>query len=83
MRISPVIRDTFESLERDDDALTHLRALRGLKTWLVEADQRALEEARDPGFTWEQIGEAQGRARQAVHRQATQTPPRPRVRGLT
>ena len=78
-----LIRDSFKNLERGGDPLHELAAIRTVQGWLREREQATLERAREKGRTWEEIGEAQGRPRQAVHRQATKTPRRPSVKGLT
>jgi hypothetical protein len=58
-----------------------LAAIRTLRGWLREQEQESLAAARAQDYSWQQIGQAQGRSRQAVQRQATRT--RPRVPGRT
>ena len=82
-RIPILIQDGFKSLEVPTDPLHELAAIKTVEGWLQGQEQDATERARQLGRTWEEIGEAQGRPRQAVHRQATKTPKRPRVTGLT
>ena len=74
----------FALLAREEeDALLRLAALRTLRGWLGEQERAALAAARAQDYSWEEIGRAQGRPRQAVQRQARQRPQRPRVPGLT
>jgi hypothetical protein len=81
--IPPLIRDYLRELEQSSDPLERLRAIRGVATWLRASEDSEIERAREGGMSWQQIGEAQGRPRQVVHRQASKTPYRPRVKGLT
>ena len=60
-----------------------LAALGTLRGWLGAQERAALAAARAQDYSWEGIGRAQGRPRQAVQRQARQRPQRPRVPGLT
>ena len=83
MTISPVIHDYIETLERSQDPLVRLRAIRGIARWLRDLESEATTKARESGATWAEIGASQDRPRQAVHRQASKTPHRPRVEGLT
>jgi hypothetical protein len=79
-----LIRDAFALLGREEeDALLRLAALRTLRGWLGEQELAALAAARAQDYSWEEIGRAQGRPRQAVQRQARRRPRRPRVPGLT
>ena len=83
-KLPPLIRDAFALLGREEeDALLRLAALRTLRGWLGEQARAALAAARAHDYSWEEIGRAQGRPRQAVQRQARQRPQRPRVPGLT
>ena len=82
MALPPLIRDAFELLAREEeDALVQLAAIRTLRGWLGERERGGLLIARAQDYSWEEIGRAQGRPRQAVQRQARQT--RPPVLGLT
>jgi hypothetical protein len=84
LELPPLIRDAFALLGREEeDALLRLAALRTLRGWLGEQERAALAAARAHDYSWEEIGRAQGRPRQAVQRQARQRPQRPRVPGLT
>jgi hypothetical protein len=85
LEIPALIRDDFESLDNSGtEPRDRLRAIRSLQVWLSQALEVATQLARERGMTWEEIGEAQNRPRQVVHRQATsKAPRRPRVRGLT
>jgi len=83
MTISPVIHDYIETLERSQDPLVRLRAIRGIARWLRDLESEATTKARESGATWAEIGASQDRPRQTVHRQASKTPHRPRVEGLT
>src|SRR6266516_6685121 len=77
--LPPLIRDAFELLAREDeDALVQLAAIRTLRGWLGEREPASLLVARAQNYTWEEIGRAQGRPRQAVERQAKRAQ-RPRV----
>ena len=81
--LPPLIRDAFELLAREEeDALIELAAIRTLRGWLGEREPAGLAAARAQDCSWEEIGQAQGRPRQAVERQARQAQ-RPRVLGLT
>jgi hypothetical protein len=83
LALPPLIRDAFELLAREEeDALVQLAAIRTLAGWLGERERGGLAIARAQDYSWEEIGRAQGRPRQAVHRQARQAQ-RPRVFGLT
>ena len=83
MPLPPLIRDAFELLAREEqDALIELAAIRTLRGWLGEREPAGLAAARAQDCSWEEIGQAQGRPRQAVQRQARQAQ-RPRVLGLT
>lgn len=81
--IPPLIRDYFRILDAETNRTSRLRAIRGLMLWLREREDEEIELAREAGMSWREIGEAQERPRQVVHRQASQTRRRPRVRGLT
>jgi hypothetical protein len=82
LALPPLIRDAFELLAREEeDALIQLAAIRTLAGWLGERERAGLAAARAQDYSWEEIGRAQGRPRQAVQRQARQT--RPPVLGLT
>ena len=84
MPLPPLIRDAFELLAREEeDALVQLAAIRTLRGWLGERERASLLVARAQDYTWEEIGRAQGRPRQALHRQASRQAQRPRVLGLT
>ncbi len=81
--LPPLIRDAFELLAgEEEDALVQLAAIRTLAGWLGERERGGLAIARAQDYSWEEIGRAQGRPRQAVQRQARQAR-RPRVLGLT
>ncbi len=81
--LPPLIRDAFELLAREEeDALVQLAAIRTLRGWLGERERGGLAAARAQDYSWEEIGRAQGRPRQAVQRQARRAQ-RPRVLGLT
>jgi hypothetical protein len=81
--LPPLIRDAFELLAREEeDALVQLAAIRTLRGWLGVRERGGLAIARAQDYSWEEIGRAQGRPRQAVQRQARQAQ-RPRVFGLT
>jgi len=83
--LPPLIRDAFELLareEEEEDALVQLAAIRTLRGWLGEREPASLLVAHAQDYSWEEIGRAQGRPRQAVQRQARQAQ-RPRVFGLT
>ena len=83
MPLPPLIRDAFELLAREEeDALVQLAAIRTLRGWLGERERGGLAAARAQDYSWEEIGRAQGRPRQAVQRQARRAQ-RPRVLGLT
>jgi hypothetical protein len=83
LALPPLIRDAFELLAREEeDALVQLAAIRTLAGWLGERERGGLAIARAQDYSWEEIGRAQGRPRQAVQRQARQAQ-RPRVFGLT
>ena len=83
LALPPLIRDAFELLAREEeDALVQLAAIRMLAGWLGERERAGLAAARAQDYTWEEIGHAQGRPRQAVQRQARQAQ-RPRILGLT
>jgi hypothetical protein len=83
LALPPLIRDAFELLAREEeDALVQLAAIRTLRGWLGERERGGLAIARAQDYSWEEIGRAQGRPRQAVQRQARQAQ-RPRVFGLT
>jgi hypothetical protein len=81
--IPPLIHDYIRVLDENANRRSRLRAIRGLMLWLREREAEEIELAREAGMSWQQIGEAQERPRQVVHRQASQTPRRARVRGLT
>jgi hypothetical protein len=82
--LPPLIRDAFELLAREEeDALVQLAAIRTLRGWLGECERAGLAAARAQDYSWEEIGRAQGRPRQAVQRQASRQAQRPRVLGLT
>src|SRR3989441_13196136 len=82
--LPPLIRDAFELLAREEeDALVQLAAIRTLRGWLGERERGGLAIARAQDYSWEEIGRAQGRPRQAVQRQASRQAQRPRVLGLT
>ena len=83
MTIPPLIGDYLRTLEESSDPLERLRAIRGVAIWLRETEDAEIERAREEGMSWQQIGEAQDRPRQVVHRQASKTSHRPRVEGLT
>jgi hypothetical protein len=85
LTVPALIRDDFELLDNPrTEPRDRLRAIRSIQLWLSQALEATTQLARETGMTWEQIGEAQSRPRQVVHRQATsRTPRRPRVRGLT
>lgn len=84
LSIPPLIRDYLDSLDRGSDLVTDLRAIRGIAHWLRELEDATIASAREAGMTWEEIGAAQERPRQNVHRQAnSKTPYRPLIRGLT
>lgn len=84
MPLPPLIRDAFELLAREEeDALVQLAAIRTLRGWLGERERGGLAIARAQDYSWEEIGRAQGRPRQAVQRQASRQAQRPRVLGLT
>jgi len=51
--------------------------------WLRDLESEETTKARESGATWAEIGASQDRPRQTVHRQASKTPHRPRVEGLT
>ena len=82
-QLPSVIRDYVVALQTSNDPATRLRAIRGIGQWLIWAEREEIDRARERGMTWEEIGEAQDRPRQVVHRQASKTPHRPRVKGLT
>jgi hypothetical protein len=81
--VPAIIRDYMELLNLSDTPAPRLRAMRGILQWLREVERIEIERARESGMTWEEIGDAQDRPRQVVHRQASKTPHRPRVNGLT
>jgi hypothetical protein len=83
MPIPELIRDYIRTLDVGTDRAARLRAMRGVALWLRQSEDHEIELAREAGMSWQQIGEAQARPRQVVHRQASQAPHRPRVRGLT
>lgn len=83
MPIPSLICDHLRTLDRCVEPLGRLRAIRGVGRWLRESEETEIERAREAGMSWQQIGEAQDRPRQVVHRQASRTPHRERVRGLT
>ena len=49
----------------EEDALVQLAAIRTLGGWLGERERAGLTVARAQDYTWEEIGRAQGRPRQA------------------
>jgi hypothetical protein len=82
--VPPLIRDVFELLAcEEEDALVHLAAIRTLGGWLGGRERLSLAAARAQEYTWEEIGAAQGRPRQALQRQASRQAQRPPVLGLT
>jgi hypothetical protein len=84
LSVPPLIRAYWELLQTEDDPAVRLRAIRGLGQWLRAVEEAEIERAREARMTWEEIGAAQDRPRQVVHRQASSTTPyRPNVRGLT
>jgi hypothetical protein len=60
-----------------------LAAIRTLRGWLGGRERLSLAAARAQEYTWEEIGAAQGRPRQALQRQASRQAQRPPVLGLT
>ena len=67
MALPPLIRDAFELLAcEEEDALVQLAAIRTLRGWLGARERAGLAVARAQDYTWEEIGRAQGRPRQAV-----------------
>jgi hypothetical protein len=82
--VPPLLGEYWELLQSEDDSAVRLRAIRGLGQWLRAVEEAEIERAREAHMTWEEIGAAQDRPRQVVHRQASsRTPYRPNVRGLT
>jgi hypothetical protein len=56
-----------EDLEADDPAVG-LRAVVALRRLAEEVEARHVRRARDLGWSWEQIGDALGVTKQAVHK---------------
>src|SRR4051794_2845585 len=83
MAIPDLIHDYLRTLDESPEPLRRLRAIRGVSRWLRASEETEIRRAREIGMSWQQIGEAQDRPRQVVHRQASRTPHRPRVKGLT
>jgi hypothetical protein len=52
-----------------DSPLTVMHAMTQMRELLLAYERAAVEEARERGSTWDEIGEALGRTRQSVHRQ--------------
>ena len=70
--------DSVVLLDRsgDPDPWTALRAIRGLRGHLDDAERRAVGEARAEGATWSRIGEALGCSRHVVeskHRESARS----------
>ena len=58
--------DLFASIRSNDPALG-LRAVGALHRLAEQVEARHVELARERGWSWEQIGDALGVSRQAVH----------------
>ena len=52
----------------DDDPAVGLRAVRSLRVLVERLEALQVGSARDRGWTWEQIAQALGVTRQAVHK---------------
>lgn len=52
----------------DVDPATGLRAVAALRRLADELERRQVRSARDAGWSWQQIGDALGVSRQAVHK---------------
>lgn len=52
----------------DIDPATGLRAVTGLRRLTDELEARQVHRAREAGWSWQQIGDALGISRQAVHK---------------
>src|SRR6266516_2313785 len=64
LAVPPLVRDAFELLAREEeDALVQLATIRTLRGWLGQREQGTLAAARAQDYSWEQIGQAQGRPR--------------------
>jgi len=77
--IPKMMRDELEQLAATDEPLRNLASVEVLEEWLADVKTYLTEEARKRGHTLEQIGAAQHRHPQAVHR----TLKKARAEGLT
>lgn len=67
MTDDPDMNDIAASIAGDDPA-TGLRAVQALRTLADRLEREQVVAARRRGWTWEQIGDALGVTRQAVHK---------------
>jgi len=59
-------RELSATLKSDDPAVV-LRAVNALHRLAEQVEERGVRLARESGWSWEQIGDALGVARQSVH----------------
>src|SRR5262245_47939340 len=79
MHVPNEIKQKLSQLSTTDDPLENLRALDVIRKWAIESQVAMMELAQDDGESFQKIGDALGKPRQAVHR----TVARSRTAGLT